>query len=397
MNFNEMLEAYKKGVATPEQKRMVEEEIEKNKLINDYICGDMEMEPPETKTETAGKPDKDSYKAVKKIMRRTLWKGGAIAAAVVLIALLAAQYIVSPLVASRYYNPAKVILDEESSGLYYPITRGGLDMMVSSELHNYDKILTGFYAEDLGYGKYHVQRRMYDLFDQEYNDIYMTVTKDDDDRRLWIDSRISNFIYKNEYNLSSRTYFNGPEDLSELPDTAVVEAGVLFSEEKAMPELVDLMKTNPDLFFEWVAVPNMYGPVKPGSDIPYLGILGFRPVHIPGSYSVPCDSNTGYTYLSLPDYIDITPKILEVHFTSLLTYYCDHKDYYKYAYSDNLYLDMMKLHEDTLKTIQENGVKTYGAVLIGSPKDIASLYDRGIVNGIEIYDMKYSVYESGSF
>lgn len=399
MNFKKLLEAYRKGEATPEQIRLVEEEIEKNKLINDYICEEMEMEPPEHETTTTDKPNKESYKAVKKIMRRTLLKVGAIAAVVVLAALLAAEYIVSPLVASKYYNPAKMIVDEESSGLYYPITQGGLDMMVLSELHTYYKVLTSFYADDIGYGKYHIQRRMFDLFDQEYDDTYVTVTRDDGDGELWADSRTLDFIHNNAYDLSRRTYFNGPEELEELPDTAVVEAAVLFSEERTIPELIDLMETNTDLFFEWVAVTNEYSDViKPACSIPYIGILGFRPVHVPGSFHVPSDIDIGYPYLSLPPDKKVTADILEQHFISLLTYYCDHQELNAYYYADHPKgKDIMTRYEHIFKKIQENGVKTYGTVVIGSPEDITSLYDRGIVNGIEIYDMKYSVYENGSF
>jgi len=398
MDFKELLAAYKKGEATPEQIRLVKEEIEKNKLINDYICGEMEMEPPQPEAKKVGKPDKKSYKAVKKIMRRTLLKVGAIAAALVLAALLAAEYIASPLIASQYYNPAEVIADEKSSGLYYPITQGGLDMMVSSELHTYYRVLISFHADDLGYGKYHIQRRMLDLFDQEYDDTYTTVTKNEGDRKLWLDSRTFDFIHNNAYDLSEQTYFNGPEELEKLPDTAVVEAAILFSEERSIPELVNLMEANTDLFFEWVAVTDIYGAIEPADVMPYLGSLGFRPVHIPGSFHVPSDIDTGYPYLSLPVDKEITADILEQHFISLLTYYCDHTEFHEYYYAGAPEArDIMTLHKYTLKKIQQDGVKTYGAVVIGSPRVIAALYDRGIVNGIEIYDMKYSVYESGSF
>jgi hypothetical protein len=400
MTFHELFEKYKKGEATPDEKRIVEEEIEKNKLINDHIIGELASDPvkpggPDERT----KPDKQSMKTVRRIMRRTLLKTAAIAAVLVLAGFLIADHVVSPLVASRYYNPAKVIIDEESSGLPYPITQGALDEMVSSELTYYFALMTSYIVDDLGYGKYHIQRGRYDLFDQEYDFYDVTVTRGDENKDYWTNSGTYAFTYHSDYNSPGRTYFNGTEELSELPDTAVVEAAVLFSEEHTIPELVDIMETNPDLFFEWVAVTNTYSyRVRKSGDNFYIGLLGFRPVYIHG-FNIPSHIDIGYPYLSLPDHEEITAEILEQHFISLLTYYCDHKEYNAYVYlSAPAYgEDTMIWHENTLEKIKETGVKTYGAVVIGSPQDIISLYDSGVINGIEIYDVKSSVYENDMF
>lgn len=394
MDFKELLETYKKGEATPEQVRLVEEEIEKNKLINDYICGEMDMDPPASEVETTGKPDKESYKAVKKIMRRTLLKVGAIAAAIVLIALLAAEYIVSPLVASRYYNPGKIVIDEAQSERPYPITQGALDKMVSYELMYYPAVITDVIVEDKGYGKYYIQTGTFDLFDLEYQYRQDTLTRGQQDKQYWSNSAVFHYFHEGVHELSRRDFYDDMEKLEQLPKDAVIEAAVLFTETHTMQELLELMDDCSSLFFEWAAVCNTY--FQPEPDKYYVGLLGFRPVYIPSSLRIPPSVDIGYPYLSLPEDEPITAEILEQHFISLLTYNCDRAEYMDHVFSNNP--DVGELtqdwHANTLKKVQKTGVETYGAVVTGSPQDILSLYEDGIATGIEIYDMKSSVYEN---
>ena len=391
MDFKELLETYKKGEATPEQIRLVEEEIEKNKLVNDYICGDMEMEPPEPEESTAGRPDKESYKAVKKIMRRTLLKVAIIAAALVLAALLTAEHIVSPLVASRYYDPTKVI--QEGKDDSRSITQGELDARVEYELIKYSDELLSYRAQDLGYGKYHVYMTTRDHLTMEvkYPESSLTTDINRSDYHL-----TTVFLYgpNNSRNRFGRLYFTGPEKIHDIPPDILVEAAVIFPEDLNMDQLVSLRDEHSELYLTWAAVKNTsYIPTAPGTE-PNIGNMGFRPVSIYSSVKTPPAIEEQYPNLFLTSGRTPTAEDLTQHFMSLLTYICDrdeenirkHQSYYRD--------DTMAWHKNSLNLVQKKGIRIYGAVVIGKYEDVVALYENGVIKGIQIYDTMSSVYEN---
>ena len=133
MSYREKLEKYKKNQLPEEEKKKVEDEIEKAEAINEYLADKLEEELIEDdeafqdgNEENTFHEEKDSRmeekeaqfeEYVKKSIHRIFRKISVGTGAVLLVALLFVQFGLSPLLSLFYYNPAKQIkVKMESDG-----------------------------------------------------------------------------------------------------------------------------------------------------------------------------------------------------------------------------------------------------------------------------------------
>lgn len=133
MSYREKLEKYKKNQLPEEEKKKVEDEIEKAEAINEYLADKLEEELIEDdeafqdgNEENTFREEKDSRmeekeaqfeEYVKKSIHRIFRKISVGTGAVLFVALLFVQFGLSPLVSLFYYNPAKQIkVKMESDG-----------------------------------------------------------------------------------------------------------------------------------------------------------------------------------------------------------------------------------------------------------------------------------------
>ena len=101
MTFRELLEKYRAGQASEEERTLVEAELEKSEAIADYLAEQVE---DELGTAEAQAPAGE-VRHIQKKMNRRLRRTAAWAACIVLAVLLGVRFVASPLVASLYYQP----------------------------------------------------------------------------------------------------------------------------------------------------------------------------------------------------------------------------------------------------------------------------------------------------
>ena len=101
MTFRELLEKYRAGQASEEERALVEAELEKSEAIADYLAEQVE---DELGTAEAQAPAGE-VRHIQKKMNRRLRRTAAWAACIVLAVLLGVRFVASPLVASLYYQP----------------------------------------------------------------------------------------------------------------------------------------------------------------------------------------------------------------------------------------------------------------------------------------------------
>lgn len=101
MTFRELLEKYRAGQASEEERALVEAELEKSEAIADYLAEQVE---DELGTAEAQAPAGE-VRHIQKKMNRRLRQTAAWAACIVLAVLLGVRFVASPLVASLYYQP----------------------------------------------------------------------------------------------------------------------------------------------------------------------------------------------------------------------------------------------------------------------------------------------------
>ena len=155
MSYREKLEKYKKNQLPEEEKKKVEDEIEKAEAINEYLADKLEEELIEDDEafqdgyeENTFHEEKDSRmeekeaqfeEYVKKSIHRIFRKISVGTGAVLLVALLFVQFGLSPLVSLFYYNPAKQIKvkmesDGDSESWESSESQFGIDFGIFSEL-----------------------------------------------------------------------------------------------------------------------------------------------------------------------------------------------------------------------------------------------------------------------
>lgn len=158
MTFREMIEQYKAGTLSDEDKILLEAEIEKHEAISDYLFDEAELPvsggllSEEESTDT-DKQAKEFTASVKASIRRAFIKSGLIIGVIILLIVLAVIFVLPNAVSKAYYDPSEVI---STSELGEVTTRLDLDLSVYTEL-----LLPGRYrntsvADGEGYGEYHI-------------------------------------------------------------------------------------------------------------------------------------------------------------------------------------------------------------------------------------------------
>lgn len=79
--------------------------------------------------------------------------------------------------------------------------------------------------------------------------------------------------------------------------------------------------------------------------------------------------------------------IFKKHFKALLNYHLDHTNALNTFPSSTNYSEYYK---NVLNYINANGIKTYGVLVFGTPKNILKLYSDGIASNIVIDKIKFN-------
>ena len=145
MTYRELLKLYQEGKLDEEQKQEVEQSVEKQEAISEYLYEKEEIpglealheeEAPDamTKENNAGAEEEQRFvKMIQKTIRRTFLKMGAIVGAGVLAIVLCVIFVLPQVVSAFYYNPNEVVgIGEGSDNI--TTTRMSLDLSVYSEL-----------------------------------------------------------------------------------------------------------------------------------------------------------------------------------------------------------------------------------------------------------------------
>lgn len=168
------------------------------------------------------------------------------------------------------------------------------------------------------------------------------------------------------------------ETLRMLPEYIRVEAALTFNEDLSMEELVKFWgkmtfyseTQDPHANITWVAVRSM----EPSTEwTPFCGMSLWGN----GAYNL---VDLDYRCFSSPANWD--QESLEYHFKSLLRYSADQLEKGKgiAPYGDG------ELYNEILEYVEENGVKTYGVVITGTPQLLLELMDYEQVYSINLMD-----------
>lgn len=386
MRFRELFDRYLKGEASPEEKEIVENEIEKNEVINDYLAESIELSIPveggvpfNNDSERDSSTDDQILQNIQRVINKKLRKTALSSVLMVLFIFLVIRFGVSPLMNSSYYNPAKKVTEFTNQ-----LT---VDMAVFTELHFPGNTTDYTMSEPLDYGNYDIKVQQGDDF-KRYSAVYEG--KIERGEMKYFRQDFFRYPYMNAFHYGVYPYEDYRpdgdrmyrEELAKMPESSLAKVYVSFKEDIPISQVTALMKEYNTLYFSWVAVRPC--PI----DKQQLLQFGFNPTGhgvVLGEKTVD-DEKYPHFELAIYPQRPIPSEVMETHFKTLLKYMGDSPDFLK------LVMRGPEIYKNTLEFVESNGVKSYGVLVIGKSSDILKLRGNPLIDSIRIDDIKLSSY-----
>lgn len=369
MDFKTAMAHYREGTASEEERRLVEEELEKSRLIAEYLDSQWESAPAEEA------PQEDLKKVRKSLRKRNTL---IVLTSLVLAAALlfgTVQYAI-PALESLYWDPKEQATPGYSSDLLLTMNAYSELFAPEQNIFSVNSTRTGFAAYSLSVGQWHIR---------DHGDIsYLTASLNKDE--LAFPDGFWEFCSANIFERATYPFYyqdgefdqNTRKSLEQLPYFVQIRAAVSFPQDLSMEELIALQNSLEGGYVEWVGIRNSE------LDEQRYPLCGMKPFsggllfeHINDSY--PC--------FDIKDMED-TPENFETHFKALLQYSQDQLaagtgiDAGSYA-NDSYY-------QLSLDYIAENGVYAYGCFISGPPQLFLDLLDSGTASQVWIQDARIS-------
>lgn len=406
MNFKSLLEKYKTGSVTPEEKLFVEAELEKNEAINEYLSAElMDALPSADSVERAFDSKAEAKKIRKRINRKFILT---VVVSVVIVAALACVtvFAVFPMINGLYYDPTGGYkADDFMPGL----TAMAIDTSVYSEIH-----LRGFetpfvYITPRGFGEYDLTMYQYDSFrnyaekviptrlirgEWERGTIYNGNTDFFEGFGLyWVQEQYRDYTDFQDY--IGTIHDAAISELPLLPKSAQVKAYLIFNglmDMEALRQFVD--DCLPRVL--WAGVKCSEWDFVIGDTR-----FGFSPMG--KCYPLFKDSLNSYSgydselypYLELDDtqpqgginridYTKLTSEAYEKHFIAMLEYMDSRRDFmWLFRYTPEYYVE-------ALEYVRTNGVWCGSVVVSGTRDEIIALAENPLVKYIALDDVMVS-------
>lgn len=367
MTFKDDLEKFISGNLDDNKKKYVEDEIEKVRLINEYL-GEEEWEndlSEESETEI-----RNVKKKLKKNNTLIIITSIILCMAVFLLG----KYVAVPLVESTYWSPEANTLGTEFFD--------DMDLAVAaySEMFSHNRYIGNVYCEKTGFAKYEIAIQHGDASTGDIQTFYATSDKGELDikHEFWGISYANAFENAcwPEYPMDEKNKQRNYDNLSSLPDFITVTAAVSFREDMDMSEVIALHNDirKDDGHITWIGIRNC----DPSEQrYPLFGIAPFI-----GGY-VREEVNEIYPYFDVKHVKDgeMTEEILRTHTDSILSLCIDlHGKGLPDAFvTGNTHLPYL---EDIRGYLNENGLSSYGCYITAPAKVFIGLLDNGIASQV---------------
>lgn len=359
MTFREKMDRYRAGTATPEERRAVEEELDKAAIINDYLFGSWE------EGETAEAPAGELKQVKKSLRRRNI---GLVLTSVVLVAVMLLSI---PLVEKQYFDPMQQTTSSTKFSDLDIALRCYYNLFSPEQDYNFITSYT-----DTGFGRWSLELSFFDWESIGYH-AYLTAAVD-----------------KNEIHFPHNTLFYSPTDLfnmgpvelsidsvgyeadhevgwqlAELEEDTSVYAAVSFNADLTAGELFAFMDRY-SVIIRWAGVRAGHpsDPLKP--------LIGME---LDG-YWEDCGINADY-----PDLVgEVTADNAEQHFRSMVEY-C--RDYERSTINIGVVEDP-EYYDKVLAELDENGLLFYGAYVTGSVQDFRDMAAQGQITHFKVLEVQ---------
>ena len=233
MTYRELLKLYQEGKLDEIQKREVEQSVEKQEAISEYLYEREEIPGLEalheeetadsmTQENDAGEEEEQRFvKMIQKTIRRTFLKMGAVIGAGVLAIVLCVIFVLPQVISALYYNPNQVMGRNEETGAI-TTNRMSLDLAVYSEMFWPGSYRGTINAVSEGYGTYSISIPQGFSYDGRFITVNgkLKYTRirfyDEETREFWGPAGSAKEAYASIDELDDRAYYIAYGSLNEL-------------------------------------------------------------------------------------------------------------------------------------------------------------------------------------
>lgn len=386
MTFREVLGKYKDGSATPEERELVEREMEKYDVLTEYM---LEQDFPQEE-----QPETEAAEGEMKKIRRNIKRRNAVLvclAAGVACSVIAAACYFEPAISKRiWYDPTEVYNPDTED---FSAQKIDSHIAAISELTMPEIRTDAVYVEERGWGRYDLTLQQWDYSRGENSYTYGTVDRGRVELRqdFFLQACVANAFSRSQYGFREEPSQDGTirdiesarAILEKLPEYIRLEAYISLGRDWDMEELAafcgKMEQREADAWIGWTAVRTA------PEDTQLFPLAGFC---VDGGGWILSEADERYPYFEINLHKDEPmAEVFSGHFKSLLRYTIDHKDFY------NEKMDYRIRDEEMLEYVEKNGVNTYGFVCYGTPQEILRVLEEPDVEGIYVSDSSISVPE----
>lgn len=406
MNYKELLDRYKKDLLSEEEKKIIEQELEKYAAFEEYQSEIFDKEFVEEgnstrKTTTLDFHDEETSKLKKSVNSK--FRKIVLKSVLAIIALyIGVFYIGSGIVDLLYYDPSATSQSEEqeykSPDFYY-------DMQAYVSLNMPGHSINSFtFQEPKGFGKYELSYSLRDLFTDSEQMHFVDISRnrltsamdgifsrenrfgvwdgfekiqnvfpDDDEKERAIEMRDSFISKKNEDTI---LYLN------ELNPLSYISMSIVFDEDLNMKDLYNMNTEHKAIRFKWVGIRTVDSESRWSENQP-VHLIGFNPNPNDEPSSSHRPDLEKYPYFYLEDMwdsplftqkgpVEAMPEVYETHFKSRLKY-LRNREKFVGMFDYNSY--ETDFYNYALDYVEENGIKTYGVLAFGTADEFLKYID----------------------
>lgn len=380
MKFKDLIHKYKEGRATEEEIKIVEEELEKYEAIEDYYSEEVDMDF--TRLEKSEDPTEDSIN-LKKSVNARLRKAVLKSLAIFTLVILGLFFILSPIIGSFYYNPAKLSVGENNSDMEF-------DLMALTDLNlpGY-KLSSNVMTDSLGFGVYDVSFYRRDTYTEENKNISLRIkrgNRSETSENSFTESYINFMTIRNPDIISPKQINDQKkrvvDHIKKLSPVAYTSSYITFEEDLSMDRLRELEYKYPDIKIAWAGIRTS----EPEQAV--ANLTGFSLEFEAGSDNPDKEKYPAFNFLDWTlgkseqsSTSSIWAEGYELHYKSLLKYLIDRKEAVDTLFYNNLKTDY---YQESLDYVEENGVKTYGVLVYANAEDLMEVIENEAIRTIEL-------------
>lgn len=374
MKYSELLKLYKTGQLDKEQIEKVENDIERQRSISEYLFDEeqiFEFEEADIEDESTPQSVNNFVDTINKSIRRAFIKMGITSGAVIIAIVMLIVFVVPNVMNMFYYNPSAVV--GETDGI--ETMQMSLDMAVYTELYSPKNYRDSVMVEANGYAEYDVYIPQVFNIDGNKNDVAGKIERN---KLTLYDTNLLQKPYANSFVTEQMDLIGGfggrgaggnvknsKELLQELDEDKYYRAYISMSDVKTYSELVSWCEAN-NITPEWCNICT-----KQDEGYHFEDMIGF--IYASSSTQLSFDEEK-YPYLTQfamglsneGEDKAYSQETMETHFISML----------KYMSEQDAFCNMMGMESDKdfydnlIKNVEENGLNIFGFTVVAQKDEI---------------------------